>query len=385
MRLHTQLIILITIIIIIILLPDQNLSFNSKDYLKKNNFSTIETNQVNITGSGKNFPMDFFIKTDNIQIGFAQNTIYGGGKLNLNSTTFWTPINGKNKMENNGYLDNLVSRWSQKEYSNFIYTIKQKTIEGSGQTLILFRAQDINNYYSVNIAAYYNDWFRLEKKVDGETNTLIQKLIAGNSVFPTGTKWDITITADGDLIRVTISTIGNDKIKYKYSIEAHDSSFASGKVGISSTGYQYSHFSDIKLTDLTSHNINVTISYRITSNGLSNLTFNSYLTEKVQNPSGSLSYSPIYNITSINYNIKGNAQDINSSHIFSFPSSLIRPPDLIYFPTEPYQNRTFAIRLIARGWDEQKQEWVFAEAISPEFTWEDVVEGRTIMADGSRQ
>jgi len=43
------------------------------------------------------------------------------------------------------------------------------------------------------------------------------------------------------------------------------------------------------------------------------------------------------------------------------------------------------IRLIARGWDDQKQEWVFKEFMSPEFTWKDVVEGRTIMADGSRQ
>jgi len=37
----------------------------------------------------------------------------------------------------------------------------------------------------------------------------------------------------------------------------------------------------------------------------------------------------------------------------------------------------------AKGWDEQKQEWVFAEAMSPEFTWEDVVEGRTIVGNAS--
>jgi len=37
----------------------------------------------------------------------------------------------------------------------------------------------------------------------------------------------------------------------------------------------------------------------------------------------------------------------------------------------------------AKGWDEQKQEWVFKEFMSPEFTWEDVVEGRTITAGGN--
>ena len=37
----------------------------------------------------------------------------------------------------------------------------------------------------------------------------------------------------------------------------------------------------------------------------------------------------------------------------------------------------------AKGWNEKKKELVFAEAMSPEFTWEDVVEGRTITAGGN--
>jgi len=37
-----------------------------------------------------------------------------------------------------------------------------------------------------------------------------------------------------------------------------------------------------------------------------------------------------------------------------------------------------------KGCNEQNQECPFIGNLSPEFTWEDVVEGRTIMADGSR-
>ncbi len=66
------------------------------------------------------------------------------------------------------------------------------------------------------------------------------------------------------------------------------------------------------------------------------------------------------------------------------PASCTRlSPSIAHLPL-PCVKTPPSLCIKAKGWDEQKQEWVFKEFMSPEFTYEGVM-GGTIAADGSRQ
>lgn len=152
-----------------------------------------------------------------------------------------------------------------------------------------------------------------------------------------------------------------------------------GKIGLRAEG-QKASFRDISIKQITNQTLNMTVSYNLEVNGFTNLSLKPLLIDKQSTPSGTPSYSTIYTFPNTNYYANASSSFVNYTTLaISFPIDIIRPPDIIYFPKEPYQNSTFAIQLVAGGWDEDKQEWIFKEFMSPEFTWEDVVKGRMII------
>ena len=350
-----------------------------KDNEKKTQESSIDSN----------------ILIRDIIISFKEKQVAQNSIAVFNTLNDWNIVSGKWNLINGNMLEGKNSNspdgsmglgtlpnniFSNNSIIEFKVNPKDNTQKDYYNFGIIFGFVDYKNYY---VARYYSDKRNnadLHNFALGKTNydgTISWLQVDHNIILKTSYWHKIKLIVTDEYMLIYI----NDFKLFK--VEKTELPLNKGKISLGA--YESSAiFSDIRITNLTQIPINLSLSFSLSSR-FSNLTFTPHLTEKSNNPSSIESYPIIYTFPSINYTSNASTLALNDTLSLSFPADLIRPPDIIYFPTEPYQNRTFAIRLIVRGWDEQKQEWVFKEFMSPEFTWEDVAEGRTIAADGSRQ
>lgn len=286
----------------------------------------------------------------------------------------WVKVRGEWMVKNNKYIQSDTKSWalsflSPIEYHNLTnYITEANVLMASGKNIVYkFRYQGSQRFLQIN---FYGTIY-IQCVHGASSHTL------ANFDFPSGFKYEephnLKVIVNNNHIMFYLDGVllweGDDE-------ENHN---PKGTIALG-TDRTAAEFSDILIQQLTNQTINFTLSYRINTVGISNLSTTIFLSEIRLNPSGIPTRTNVYHFSQFNYTSNTSTFTLNDT--LSFPIDLIRPPDIIYFPTEDY-NRTFAIRLIAKGWDEQQQKWVFAEAMSPEFTWEDVVEGRTITAGGN--
>ncbi len=360
--LRTILISLFLILIFILGIYQANTWFNGSDLITNiDNKNYIE--EINKTS--------FNIKIENI---IFENITPINKKSEKNEINFQS-LTGNWIIDNEIYKQTSIadakeSILSNIEFENYSLSVKIKVVSltGSIQGIALLTKYNKNDFYKAQIRPDISMIYLVK-----QDSNIINSAHFNANLYQWHT---LEVIHFGNSIKILFD---NDPL-----IDTTDSEYTDGNVGLQ-TYNAIASFSDITITNLTNSTSNLLFSYKFSISNISKLTLTPSLFKKQFNPSGSPTYSKIYNFPSINYTSNASNPIVNDSIPLSFPSDLIRPPDIIYFPTEPYQNRTFTIRLIARGWDDEKQEWVFKEFMSPEFTWEDVVEGRTITADGSRQ
>ena len=326
------------------------------------------------------------LNIDSISLSENKNeTAYYRTKTSKNISD-WFIKSGKWRLINETYLvgenanfgDGLTSRNSKFKNQIIEFNIKPKDDIQKNFFLFLvyFRYKDINNFYYIDglydgRGAGNANLVHLVKSVDS-IGTIITSSDMKQAWQPN--KWyKIKVVVNDEFIQMYVD--GNKLIERKEV----DPNLGEGAISFM-TYSSSADFSDITITQLTNQTLNLILNTHM--NAGSNISITPFLIEKYKQPSGVIAYRNLYSFSSKNYSLDLKQNNKNEILNLSFSANLIRPPDIIYFPTEPY-NRTFAIRLIARGWDEQKQEWVFKEFMSPEFTWEDVVEGRTITAGGN--
>ncbi|HWQ95833.1 MAG TPA: family 16 glycoside hydrolase, partial [Candidatus Methylomirabilis sp.] len=284
----------------------------------------------------------------------------------------WVPISGVWKYENGiyhqkssvSYASSIIRSISG---SDFIFGAKIKKTDPQYAGII------------VKNQGMYTYWWHL--RGDGETAQLAiieDKPLESIAFKHAINEWnDLKVEINGDHIQGFI----NEKLMSDViSSELNESS--DKKIGLTTyTGA--ADFSDIYFKELTDDKVYIKISYTLFPISLSNISVKPLLLEKYFQPSNTFSYSLVplkaFENSAKYYDITDNNSNINDSIVLdSISADDMRPPDSIYFPTKQY-NRTFAIRLITKGWDEEKQEWLFKEFISPEFTWDDIVKGRIIV------
>lgn len=299
------------------------------------------------------------------------------------------------KFSNNNDDNNILPEKGKWDFENKVLRHKEILVEGLASSIV---STNLSNY-SVESKIIIND---VEI-----TDSQAQIFSFGNSyVYRFAIKlngWELYKIQNNQYTMLTFGGFSNSKktwhtLKIIFiepliqcyiddellcNIEDIDSSQVYRKIGVG-TYLSDSSFSDISIKKLSNQTVSLNVSYNLLwsssiASRFLNISVAPFLVKKRNNPSGFSSYITIYNYSSINYNLKGSNHIMNESFNMTFPIDLIRPPDIIYFPSE-IPTPIFAIHLIARGWDEEKQEWVFREFNSPEFTWEDVVEGRTIAA-----
>lgn len=272
------------------------------------------------------------------------------------------PIQGRWDQEGNVY--------AQKSNSGFAYTLfdNMTIIDGEIELRlmavqdaglgILFRYNNVNNYYLSEIVTFL-DLVNIYRITDGTAKRIaeVSKPIDKN-------KWyKLKISVKKTVIRIYLDDI--------FLAEIEDSSHSSGKIGLySSIGSV--KFSDIYIKQYSNSTGSLNLKYQIRKVNLSNISITPFLIEKQMNPSGSSSYSILYYFNTTNYTAKVEAFGINDSLSLEFPENLIKPPDAIYFPTQQYESRVFNIRLLVRGYDSQRKEWIFKEFMTKEFTYDDI-------------
>jgi len=353
------------------------------NFLIKNNSIKPEKNITEYELWSTNDTNNITVPIHNMELKYTihVNTSYKGESSTAisNDEGEWLPIDGVWELNNGIY--------SQKSSGSFMGSIARKisisnfTMESkvrrcsSSYAGIIFRYRD--NKYSY--------WWHL--KGDDENAQLAITQVQPIETIPikhSAKVWyKLKIKIIGNHIEGYIDDQSILDVKNDELTERDDN-----KIGLM-TYDGCADFSDIIIKNITEDKVNIIINYSLSAFSLSNVSITPFLLKKHFSPSKTFSYSSLqsdaFKSSADHYHEFDDYLDTNNSIIINgISADDLRPPDIIYFPTESYQNRTFAIRLIARGWDEERQEWVFKEFTSHGFTWEDIINGRTITGGGNR-